>query len=274
MNALSIMLTVLLAVLLGTPAATGQTPAQSGSASQPAAGERAKPHPAPAQSTHAQGTHAQGSGGQGTPAGKAPSAPVVTASPNAHALKPAPARQGAAARSAEPAEPARAAAVAEPPKGTAAEPQKGATAEPPKGGMTGLPLPRWASLKSDEVNLRKGPGTRYPIEWVYRRHDLPVQIEREYEVWRLVEDQDGVKGWVHQANLTGRRSFVVKGSERTLRRAASEDSAVVARLHPGVVGRLRACEAHAAWCEVQVGDYRGWLKRDDIFGVYPGEAVN
>lgn len=254
MNALCIVLTALLAVLVGTPAATGQTPPPSGSASQPAvgergAGERGKPHPAhPAP--------AQGTGSHG--------APVVTAPPNAHALKPAAAKPGAA-KAAEPAEPAKAAA---------AEPPKGAAAEPPKGGITGLPLPRWASLKSDEVNLRKGPGTRYPIEWVYRRHDLPVQIEREYETWRLVEDQDGVKGWVHQANLTGRRSFVVKGGERTMHHSGAEDSAVVARLRPGVVGRIRACEAHATWCEVQVGDYRGWLKRDDMFGVYPGEAVN
>jgi len=135
-------------------------------------------------------------------------------------------------------------------------------------------LPRWASLRSDEVNLRSGPGTRYPIEWVYRRRDLPVQIEREFEVWRLVEDQDGVKGWVHQATLTGRRNFVVKGSERVLHRSASEDAAAVARLKPGVLGRIRACDPKLGWCEVQVGDYRGFLKRAELYGIYPDEAVN
>ena len=100
-----------------------------------------------------------------------------------------------------------------------------------------------------------------------------MKIEREYEVWRLVEDQDGVKGWVHQANLTGRRSFEVKGGERVLRHAAAEDAAAVARLNPGVVGHIRACEAAAAWCEVQVGEYRGWLKREDMYGIFQGEAV-
>ena len=130
------------------------------------------------------------------------------------------------------------------------------------------------SLRSDEVNMRTGPGTRYPIEWVYRRRDLPVQIEREFEVWRLIEDQDGVTGWVHQATLTGRRSFVVKGAERVLQRSASEDSSPVARLKPGVVGRIRSCDPKATWCDVQVNDYRGWLKRDDVYGVYQGEAVN
>ena len=75
--------------------------------------------------------------------------------------------------------------------------------------MTGMPLPRFAALKTDEVNLRSGPGTRYPIQWVYKRRDLPVQIEREFEQWRLISDQDGERGWVNQATLTGLGSVSV-----------------------------------------------------------------
>ncbi len=148
-----------------------------------------------------------------------------------------------------------------------------APAEPAKGSNTGLPLPRFASLKTDEVNLRSGPGLRYPIEWVYKRRDLPVQIEREFEVWRLIADQEGVKGWVHQATLVGRRTFVVVGAEQTMRADAQDTASPVARLKPGVIGRLRACDATAAWCQVQVGEYRGWLKRDQVWGIYPGEAI-
>lgn len=84
-----------------------------------------------------------------------------------------------------------------------------AVPDAPKGTNTGLPLPRFASLRADKVNMRAGPGERYPIQWVYHRRGLPVQIEREFDVWRLVEDADGVKGWVHQATLAGARDFVV-----------------------------------------------------------------
>jgi SH3-like domain-containing protein len=141
--------------------------------------------------------------------------------------------------------------------------------------VTGLPLPRWASLRADEVNLRVGPGTRFPIEWQYHRRDLPVEILREVEVWRLIEDQDGVKGWVHQATLVGHRSFVVKGpGEAVVRRSADDTADPVARLKPGVVGRLRTCPAVAPWCEVQVGDYRGFLRRNQFWGTFEGEAVN
>jgi len=80
-----------------------------------------------------------------------------------------------------------------------------------KGSNTGLPLPRFAAFRAGEVNMRSGPGERYPIQWVYHRRDLPVKIEREFDVWRLVEDSDGEKGWVHQAVLTGTRTFVIPG---------------------------------------------------------------
>ena len=208
--------------------------------------------------------------------------PVVQPPPNAHAQKP-PAPPVPAATAAvpgpnapnPPAKPAAPATAPSPPQ-KPADPPPAVTERAPAptiGAVTNQPLPRWASFRTDEVNLRAGPGTRYPIEWVYRRVGLPVQIEREFEAWRLVTDQDGVKGWVHSATLQGRRGFAVRGKERPLRKSAVDDAAPVALLKPGVVGRIRACEANAIWCEVQVSDYRGWLKRDEIWGVFATEAV-
>jgi SH3-like domain-containing protein len=155
----------------------------------------------------------------------------------------------------------------------AAPTEPAAPAEPAKGTNTGLPLPRFASLKTDEVNLRTGPGLRYPIDWVYKRRDLPVEIQREFEVWRLIADSEGVKGWVHQATLVGRRTFVVQGAEQMLRDDDKPDASPVARLKAGVIGRIRTCEAKADWCQVSVGEYRGWLPRSAFWGSYPGEAI-
>ncbi|MGI4978457.1 MAG: SH3 domain-containing protein [Janthinobacterium lividum] len=150
-------------------------------------------------------------------------------------------------------------------------------AVPDKGSNTGLPLPRWSALRTEEVNLRTGPGTRYPIDWVYKRRDLPVKVEREFDVWRLVALPDGTRGWVSGATLVTHRTFSVNEAAttpaRAMRAAAGEDAAVVARLKPGVIGRIRACDAGAAWCQVQVGEYRGWLRRDAFWGTDPGEAV-
>ncbi len=145
--------------------------------------------------------------------------------------------------------------------------------DPNKGSVTQLPIPRFVSLRSDEVYLRAGPGTRYPIEWVYKRRDLPVEILREFDVWRLVEDPDGIKGWMHQATLSGRRSFMVTGADATLRREPQETAAPVAILKVGVIGRLRSCAANSDWCQVQVGDYRGYLQRSQVWGTLPAEPV-
>jgi SH3-like domain-containing protein len=146
-------------------------------------------------------------------------------------------------------------------------------AEEEKPVATGLPLPRFAALRSDDVNLRAGPGFRYPIEWVYKRRYLPVEIEREFEVWRLVQDPDGIRGWVHQATLTGLRTVMVQGADATLRAEPKDDAAPVATLKVGVIGRIRSCEAGSAWCRLQVGDYRGYLKRSQFWGALPDEVI-
>jgi len=145
---------------------------------------------------------------------------------------------------------------------------------PDVGPNSGLKLPRYAALKSDEVNMRSGPGERYPVLWTYQRRDLPVKIEHEFDIWRQVEDMDGIKGWMQEGFLVGHRSFVTVGSEdHVLRSDAADTADPVAILKPGVVGRIRACEAGKDWCQVQVQDYRGWLKRSDVWGTDPAEAI-
>jgi SH3-like domain-containing protein len=193
--------------------------------------------------------------------------PVVQPHGPVHAQKPA--------QSALPVPPIPPALLQQGPPQTAApkEAPKAPEQDNTKGSSTGLPIPRFVSLRSDEVYLRAGPGTRYPIEWVYKRRDLPVEILREFDVWRLVQDPDGTKGWMHQATLSGRRSFIVAGSEATLRHDPQDTGKPVAVLKVGVIGRLRSCPASTNWCQVQVGDYRGYLQRSQIWGTLPDEAV-
>ena len=94
------------------------------------------------------------------------------------------------------------------------------TATSPQRRGSGLPFPRFASLRSDEVNVRTGPGTRYPVDWVFKRKSMPVEIVAEYENWRKIRDWQGASGWVHQSLLTGKRSFLIstKAADRTRRR--------------------------------------------------------
>jgi SH3-like domain-containing protein len=135
-----------------------------------------------------------------------------------------------------------------------------------------LPVPRFVSMRHGEVNVRVGPGTRYPIAWVFVRTNLPVEVIQEYETWRKIRDSEGTEGWVHEAALQGRRFVVVVGAIRAVRSAPVPDAGLVARAEPGVIGRLEKCPPESVeWCQVELGGVRGWLRRGEIWGVYPAE---
>lgn len=138
-------------------------------------------------------------------------------------------------------------------------------------GENAAPVPRFVALRSDKVNMRTGPGAQYPIEWVYQRKDLPVEIVGEFDNWRKIRDAEGTEGWVHERMVTGRRSVLVEGKIRALYDRPEAASRVVARAEPGVIAKLLACDP--GWCRVEVGSVAGWLPRDEIWGVYPGEHI-
>jgi SH3-like domain-containing protein len=137
-------------------------------------------------------------------------------------------------------------------------------------GPSGLPLPRFASLASSEVNARTGPSTDHPIRWVYERADLPVKIVEEFDVWRRIEDADGETGWAHASLLSLRRTVLVRGQGiQELRRSPEADARVVARAEPGVIGELVECQP--GWCRIEVGGERGWLPKPSLWGVEADE---
>jgi SH3-like domain-containing protein len=131
--------------------------------------------------------------------------------------------------------------------------------------------PRFGSLHADKVNLRSGPGDRYPIEWVYTRKDWPVEIIGQFDHWRHVRDWQGTEGWVHEKMVGAKRAVVVTGGIRGLRNGPDLGAALVARAEPGVVAKLDEC--HGEWCRIAAGKVIGWIERGDIWGIYPNEAV-
>lgn len=149
-------------------------------------------------------------------------------------------------------------------------------------GMTssGLPVPRFVSLKADRVNLRTGPGTEYPTTWVFRRAGLPLEVVSEFEAWRQVRDSEGTTGWVLQSLLSGRRTALVKPWEVKpekappqvpIRRDDSDSARTVALVEAGVIANVHGCDGR--WCSVSIDDFRGYLPQKDLWGIYEGEVV-
>lgn len=141
-----------------------------------------------------------------------------------------------------------------------------------EGQVTGLSLPRLVSIRVDEVNVRTGPGLRYPVSWVFQRRHMPVEIVAEYENWRRIRDWEGSEGWVHRSMLSSERSLLVLKDTMTIRRDRADTAAAVARLAPGMVVTASACDSE--WCRVTADGYRGWLRRDGTWGLYPGETFD
>ena len=142
-----------------------------------------------------------------------------------------------------------------------------------KGTAAGLPIPRFVSLRTNPINLRTGPGVRYPVDWVYVRRHLPVEVIGEFDTWRRIRDHDGSEGWVHQSMLSGKRTAVVTGGPQVLKRSGEDTAAVVATLEAGVIVNVQRCPATAPFCRVEVDGVQGWLKRETLWGIYPGETV-
>lgn len=147
----------------------------------------------------------------------------------------------------------------------------GQPADAQAGRSTGLPLPRFVSLAVDRVNVRFGPGKQYPINWVFARKGMPVEIIEEFDTWRKIRDYEGEEGWIHSSLLSSKRMVMITGDVRDLRRTPGPDARVVLRAEPGVIGQLFDCEEN--WCRIEIEGRRGWLQRSEFWGTRPGEIV-
>jgi SH3-like domain-containing protein len=139
---------------------------------------------------------------------------------------------------------------------------------------TGLTLPRFVSVRADAVNVRTGPGRRYPIDWVLTRAGLPIQIVAEFEGWRKVRAQDGTSGWIHKSLLSGKRTVAVAGREDRIFREPNTEAQIAAFVEPGVIASLLGCEE--GWCRITVDAHKvtGWMPQDVLWGILPSEFHN
>ena len=138
-----------------------------------------------------------------------------------------------------------------------------------KGSVTNLPLPRYVSIKSGEVNVRRGPSLTHRVDWVFTREDMPVEITAEHGHWRRVRDRDGAGGWVHYSLLSGTRTVIVDQDLLALQSRPDPAAPAIAKLEQGVVARLDSCNPD--WCRLSAGGYRGWAPKTALWGVKPDE---
>ncbi len=143
------------------------------------------------------------------------------------------------------------------------------------GASTGLPVPRYVSLKYDRVNLREGPSKDHRTAWIFQRAGLPVEVTAEFDTWRRIRDSEGTEGWVQQSLLSGRRTALVapwkKGVIFPLRAQPSVDANLSAKLQAGVLGSVGSCDG--GWCRLNGDGFDGYIEQSNLWGVYPNEKL-
>jgi SH3-like domain-containing protein len=150
-----------------------------------------------------------------------------------------------------------------------------AAGEVASGSKSGLPVPRFVSLKPDRVNVRGGPTRDHEVTFVYTRAGLPVEITAESDNWRRIRDWEGSEGWVYHSLLSGRRTAVVTPKDKTalvqLYDKGDRGGTVVAQLQAGVMASVKRCTG--SWCHLVGAGFDGWAVQEQLWGVYPNEKV-
>jgi SH3-like domain-containing protein len=141
------------------------------------------------------------------------------------------------------------------------------------GTTSGLPIPRFVSIKTERVNVRGGPDKDHDVSWIYTKVGWPVEITAEFENWRRIRDSDGTEGWVYHSLLSGKRTAVVQLKTKTdlaaIYAQPDDKSAVTAQLQVGVLGAIKHCTG--TWCQISGSGFDGWIPQNELWGVYPNE---
>ncbi len=144
------------------------------------------------------------------------------------------------------------------------------------GTVSGLPIPRFVSLKSDRVNVRAGPNKDQDVRWVYMKAGMPVEVTAEFENWRRIRDWEGAEGWVYHSLLSGKRTAVVAPSQNNglvpLYDHPDTQANEAAKLQPGVMGALKSCDGQ--WCLFAGKNFSGYVRQDRLWGAYPKEKMD
>ena len=141
------------------------------------------------------------------------------------------------------------------------------------GKETGLEIPRYVSLKSNDANIRVGPSKNYPIEIKFIKKNYPLKVLEEYEDWRKVEDFQKNFGWIHKSLISGTRTGIVLSNDnKTIKLLNTLNGNVIGEIGKGNIVFLEKCKID--WCLVSFGNYRGWVDKKNIWGVKEKEITN
>ena len=120
------------------------------------------------------------------------------------------------------------------------------------------------TLRYNEVNLRQGPSKEYPVKIFYKKKFLPVLVQDQSDNYRKIKDHENNTGWVHISQLSKKKAAIVVNEESLMFKNPTIYSTPLVILKKGRLIRIVKCKG--IWCKAMSGDYKGWLKKENLWG--------
>ena len=142
-----------------------------------------------------------------------------------------------------------------------------------KGIVTGLEIPRFVSLKSNDANLRVGPSVNYPIKIKYLKKNMPIEIIDEFDVWRKTRDYENNIGWLHKSLIKGDR-FILTGitTDNAINIFDRPNGKILGIVKKNNILQLKRCLL--TWCYILHEEINGWVNKNSVWGIYANEEYN
>ena len=120
------------------------------------------------------------------------------------------------------------------------------------------------SLKKNKVNVRYGPGFKYPIKFIYNKINLPIKQIDKKENFRRIIDLKNNSGWIHVSQLKKVNSVIPK-TDKILFSKPSNFSKPLAKIKKGRILLIQNCSEN--WCKTKTGSFKGWIKVENTWGL-------
>ena len=121
------------------------------------------------------------------------------------------------------------------------------------------------TLRNDKVNLRQGPSFEYPVKLFYKKKFLPVVVQDKFDNFRKIRDHENNTGWVHISQLSKKKAALTLDDEQLIFSKPTIYSKPLAILKKGRLCRIHKCKDE--WCKISVEKYKGWIKKDILWGL-------
>ena len=121
----------------------------------------------------------------------------------------------------------------------------------------------FVSLKKDKVNVRYGPSFESDVKYVYKKINLPLKQIDKKENFRRIIDFKNNSGWIHISQLKKSNS-VIATKDKVLFKKPNSFAKPMAQIKKGRLLIVEKCEKN--WCQISSGEFKGWIKTDNIWG--------